>query len=99
VIKTSCKITRCIFNLIIKERRSSRQGKDIFEVIDPSKYSFDMLMRVTAQVFRLSSNFRLKNGRVIRGTGNRSNQKNCKEQRTFGFLPFKKNIFLPNWII
>lgn len=34
--------------------------EDIFQVIEPNKYSWEMLLRVTARVFRLLANLRLK---------------------------------------
>jgi hypothetical protein len=50
-------------------RGSSRKSKveydnlvklGVFSALDPSKYSFDMLLRVRMQVFRIASNFPLK---------------------------------------
>ncbi len=49
-----------VVHVAVKRADPVVKEEDIFSVIDPSKYSFDMLLRVTAQVFCLASNFRLK---------------------------------------
>ena len=49
-----------VVHVAVKSADPVVKEEDILSVIDPAKYSFDMLLRVTAQVFRLASNFRLK---------------------------------------
>ena len=49
-----------VIHVAVKSEDPIVKVEDLFEVIDPSKYNYDMLMRVTAQVFRLLSNLKLK---------------------------------------